>query len=281
MDDGENRSWAKSLKQVLRKWHPLQVASDVAACVRFFSRLPLPPAGPLDRIDAAPDFSRISYAAPLAGLVISAPAALLTLVLGLTPLPDLVVATLAVALLVAVCGALHEDGLGDVVDGFFGGTTPKRRMEIMKDSRVGAFGALTLAIAILLRVLLLAGLLQALDGWAVVPLVVGEALSRGLMIWQWRSHPSARPGGLGARFGKPDAVQVNAAALICGLALLTCLISVPLLNLALGGLLASAGAYGVGRLAVSKIGGTTGDVLGAAQQIAVICFLIGLQLAPM
>ncbi|MTH97555.1 adenosylcobinamide-GDP ribazoletransferase [Roseibium sp. RKSG952] len=255
----------------------LRLVSDTALCVRFFSRLPLPSLGRFDDPAALPDFSTSARAAPLAGLVAGFPAAVILWVLGLTALPSLAAAFLTIAVLCAVTGALHEDGLSDVIDGFFGGGTPERRLEIMKDSRVGAFGALALTVSIGLKAALIAALLDRFGPFAAALLLLfGEAFSRGLMVGQWARLPAARPSGLGARFGTPKPAAVRHGYLTSVVLLIPVAVSLPLANLVCGLLLASLSAYAVGRLAMAKIGGQTGDVLGATQQVSAIALLIGL-----
>jgi adenosylcobinamide-GDP ribazoletransferase len=251
--------------------------ADMAACVRFFSRLPLPPVNAADDPATAPDFTRISRAAPLAGAAVALPAAGLGLLLSLTNLPPLVIALLVAAALTIVTGALHEDGLSDVADGFFGGATVDRRLEIMKDSRIGAFGALALVFAIGLRVALIAALMDRFPvANAVLLVVTGEALSRFLLVWQWRSLPLAKPDGLAARFGKPDKKAVRDGLFVTTALLLPAAVSTQLSTLGLGLITAAILAFFTGRLAVKKINGTTGDVLGAIQQLSSLGFLAGL-----
>ncbi|MBO6758887.1 MAG: adenosylcobinamide-GDP ribazoletransferase [Roseibium sp.] len=252
------------------------LVADTAACVRFFSRLPLPRTGALDDPAAPPDFSRIARAAPLAGAFVALPAAGLGLILGYSALPTLVTGFVVVAALAAVTGALHEDGLSDTADGFFGGANPQRRLEIMKDSRIGAFGAIALVVSIGMKAALIAGLLDRFGAAdAMVVLLASEAVSRAALVWQWAGLPSARPEGLGARFGRPTG---RSAATAAGLALfcaLPAMLQVPLTAAALGIGAAVLAAYGIGRMAKSKIDGVTGDVLGAIQQIGALAFLLG------
>lgn len=257
------------------------LAADTAACVRFFSRLPLPAVNTEDNPMSPPDFVRIARAAPLAGAIIALPAAGVGVALGFTQLPLLAVAVLLTAVLAATTGALHEDGLSDVADGFFGGATRERRLDIMKDSRIGAFGALALMISVLLRTVLLAALWQKFGpADAALLFLAGEALSRMLLVWQWQCLPSARPEGLGARFGKPSRSTVQQAFLVTLPVMLPAffLLSLPALLLALA--IATAAAHATGRLAVSKIGGATGDVLGAVQQLTALGFLAGMLMVP-
>ncbi|MHA7773086.1 adenosylcobinamide-GDP ribazoletransferase [Roseibium sp. M-1] len=264
----KSRAWAEDLARF---------AADTAACVRFFSRLPLKPVNALDDPAAPPDFTRIARAAPVAGVLIALPAAALGLLLAHTALPGLAVAAFIVAIAAATTGGLHEDGLGDVADGFFGGATKERRLEIMKDSRIGAFGALALVLSIALRLALLAALFQRFSpADAALLFLCSEALSRALMVWQWHQLPAARSGGLGARFGKPDHQAVNQALLATLPFLVPAILLLPLSGLFLGLVPAVGAAYGTGRMARAKIGGATGDVLGAIQQLSALGFLTGM-----
>jgi adenosylcobinamide-GDP ribazoletransferase len=250
--------------------------ADMAACVRFFSRMPLEKINAADDPAALPDFSRISRAAPLAGAFVSLPAAGLLLVLGATGLPPLVVAVMAAAVLTIVTGALHEDGLSDVADGFFGGATISKRLDIMKDSRIGAFGAIALVFTIVLKVALIAALLDRFGAADTALLIVSvEAFSRFLMVWQWHRLPLARPDGLGARFGKPSDAALRQCVLVMLVLLLPALLALPLQTIAVGIVVAVSAAMSVAQVALSKINGTTGDVLGAIQQISGLGFLTG------
>lgn len=262
-------------------YHIRLFAADTAAWVRFFSRLPLLQINSLDNPAAAPQFDRSARAAPLAGFVVALPAAGLGMLLAYTDLPALAVAAFAVALLAATTGALHEDGLSDLADGFFGGATRDKRLEIMKDSRIGSFGALALALSVLLRVALLAALWQRFSpADAALLFLASESISRTLLVWQWHQQPLARPQGLAARFGKPDGRALKQAVLVSVPLLIpaTLLLSIPALLLGL--LIASSAAYGLGHMALKKIGGVTGDVLGAIQQICGLGFLTGMLMVP-
>ncbi|WP_305987103.1 adenosylcobinamide-GDP ribazoletransferase [Roseibium sp. MMSF_3544] len=257
------------------------LAADTAACVRFFSRLPLPKVNSADDPAAPPKFDRIARSAPLAGVTVALPAAALGMVLAYTHLPSFAVATLAVALLAATTGALHEDGLSDVADGFFGGASREKRLEIMKDSRIGAFGALALTVSTLLRISLLAALWQRFSpADAALLFLTSEALSRTLLVWQWTQRPLARPEGLAARFGKPTSRTLREALFITLPLMIPAVLLLSFPALALGIAVALGAAYGIGRLAVEKVGGVTGDVLGALQQICGLGFLAGMLMVP-
>lgn len=119
-------------------------------------------------------------------------------------LPPLACALLAIGALAAMTGALHEDGLGDTADGFFG-ASPDRRLGIMKDSRIGTFAALTLIVFVGLKAALLMAIIdRAGAGYAAIALIGCEAASRAGMLAFWHALPSARPGGLSDSVGRPQ-----------------------------------------------------------------------------
>lgn len=281
-DSGSKRRSNKTLDRAAALAGPLaQTAADTAACMRFFSRLPLPPVNALDDPAARPDFARIARAAPLAGLAIALPAAAAGMLLGYSHLPELAVAAITIGLLCATTGALHEDGLGDVADGFFGGASRQKRLDIMKDSRIGAFGALVLIITVVLRIALLAALWQRLGpADAALVLLGSEALSRTVMVWQWQIRPPARPDGLAARFGKPLPATVRSALFLTLPLLFPALLILSLPAILTGIVLAAGLAHLTGRMAEAKIGGVTGDVLGAIQQLGGLGFLTGVLMLP-
>ena len=252
-------------------------ARDLAACLRFFSRLPLPRLSVEASPHAPPDLSRLARMVPIAGAILGAIGALaLSLADGLG-LPPFLCAGLAVAALVILSGALHEDGLADVVDGFGGGATRERKLEIMRDSRIGAYGAAALALSLLLRVAALSGLLEHGLGAAAAGLVLAGAASRAFALLPLALLPPARAEGLGAgagRLGIGGALAAGVTALIvaCALGLSVLGLGRAILSLAL----ALAAALAMIALARRQIGGQTGDVAGAAQQLAEIACLCGL-----
>ncbi|WP_150525083.1 adenosylcobinamide-GDP ribazoletransferase [Roseibium sediminis] len=260
----------------------LKLLADAASCIRFFSRIPVSQVNRLDEPAALPDFTTQARAAPLAGAFVALPAAALGLALGYTAFPPLGIALLVVALLAIVTGALHEDGLADIADGFFGGHTPERRLDIMKDSRIGAFGTIALVLALGLKAVLIAELIIRFGpAVAMVTLLGLEAFSRALIVWQWNQLPPARPTGLAARFGTPNRTSVLIAFALAVLCMLPALIKLPPLALITGCGFGILSAQGIAQLARAKIGGATGDVLGAIQQIGVLACLFGMLILPL
>lgn len=249
--------------------------ADLGASLRFFSRMPVPQLGRLDDTGALPNLPRAAAMVPLAGFLIALPAALVGLTVDAAGLPDLLVGLLVVAALVVPTGALHEDGLADSADGLIGGATIEKRLLIMKDSRIGTFAGLALVLSTLIRASAY-GALFAHPTLGVFAVLSAGAMSRLAMIALWTVLPNARPDGLAARLGQPDrqALALGTGLTVLLLAPLPVLIGAPatLLGIALAGLAALA----FGALAREKIGGQTGDILGAAQVLTEMAFLVGL-----
>jgi adenosylcobinamide-GDP ribazoletransferase len=258
-------------------WPPLR---DLAACLRFYSRLPVPALPGETDGHAAPDFRTVPRMLPLAGLLIGLPGAVAlvaALKLGLGPF---LAATLALAFATLVTGALHEDGLADVADGFGGGATPARRLEIMRDSRIGAYGAAALFLSYALRIGALATLADRV-GWRVAVVVLAvAALSRTAALWPLCHLGPARPDGAAHAVGRPSpATHATAWALCLAVLVLAGLLGLPWLGLCLAGLFAFVAAWTMTRMADRLVGGQTGDVIGASQQLAEIAALIALLIA--
>ena len=257
----------------------VRLAGEVLSALRFYSRLPVPSFRFESDPHRVPDFRTLPRILPLAGLVMALPSVLIAALLSLLGIPALPLAALVIASLVIVTGAMAEDGFSDVVDGFFGGHTVERRLEIMADSRVGAFGASALVLALVVRVSSLAVLFDHRGLMAlVVAVFVGSALSRVAGIFPLVFLPPARPGGKSATVGRPGVVVTTIAVVsVLSLgALILFMGGIPPRLISAGLLLAFASVFPMMVLAQAKIGGQTGDVAGATQQVAEIVFLLAL-----
>ena len=259
---------------------------DTLASIRFLSRLPVWRVASLDDI---PDFRRSACTFPLAGLVIGAVGATPGLLLAWLGLPGLPAALFIVAGMVLVTGALHEDGLADVADGFWGGHSRERKLAIMRDSTIGTYGGLALGLSLLARVTLLSVLLPTGLVTSAGLVVCVAALSRGAMIVPWVILPPARPAngdgtgskqssGLSARYGEPDGATGLATALV-SLPVVILLFVLSPAGAVAGMAFGASGVLAVLLLARHHIGGHTGDVLGATQQVCEVGLLCGLALA--
>ncbi|TBW40938.1 adenosylcobinamide-GDP ribazoletransferase [Siculibacillus lacustris] len=252
--------------------------ADFAGMVRFYSRVAVPQLSPSDDPGRLPAFARAVRMLPLSGAVILVPGAVVLALLGASDLSSLTVAALCVAVTTAVTGAFHEDGFADVADGFGGGATRERRLEIMKDSRIGAFGGAALVVQFVLRTALVADLLDRVDGPAAAVVTLGLAglvrvLPLGLMV----ATPAARPDGLARAVGAPTASTLAVAGLgAAALFLAATLPFLPLANVVAAPIAAAGGLVGLAALAKCAIGGHTGDVIGAGTLIAEIAALVAL-----
>jgi adenosylcobinamide-GDP ribazoletransferase len=259
-----------------------QVAVDVARTVRFYSRLPLPALPFETDPHGLPDLRAMARVLPLAAVAIAAPPALVlagALRLGLGPW---LAACLAIAGMTLVSGAFHEDGLADTADGFGGGATPERRLEIMRDSLIGSFGASALILAFALRIGALATLADRLaPSQAALAVVIVAALSRTAGLVPLTLLPPARLDGASYAVGRPSRAALwSAAALSMAIAgLLGLVAGLPASGLALMLALSAFAGHVLTRLSHRMIGGQTGDVAGAAQQVAEILAMVGLLVA--
>lgn len=205
---------------------------------------------------------------PLIGMGIGVFTGGLSAVLQLSHIPPLAAAGIALGAQILVTGGLHEDGLADTADSS-GGITSERKLEIMRDSRIGSYGVLALCLAILIR----AGVLASIHSIALACLICGiaDCLARGAFLIVTKTVPPARSDGL-ARSLYPLPQQNLAVALVGTLCLCTLLtvFLIPaflapayfLIFIALPALLALTIALLIARYAKRKLGGYTGDILG-------------------
>lgn len=239
-----------------------------AISLHFFTRLPLRPETNF------PLGACILGFAP-AGAVIGLIVGLTFLVLGGLGLPGFISAFLALGCGLILTGALHEDGLADCADALGGGSR-ERALAIMRDSRIGNYGALALILSLGLR----ASVLVALPGSVALAALVGaHAFSRGALGMALERLEPARADGLGAMAGKPQQrAALMALALGAGILLLACVflagLGAGLFALVTGGL----GGLAALEVARRRFGGYTGDVLGAIQQCIEIATLIAFTL---
>jgi adenosylcobinamide-GDP ribazoletransferase len=251
---------------------PDDLIADLAASLRFFSRLSLPAES------GKADFPGGLRMAPAAGALLGLLAALpFAFALDLHE-PPLVAALLALAAGALLSGGLHEDGLADVADGFGGGFSRERKLEIMRDSRIGAYGALALTLSIGLRAACLTALAPA-PGGAVLVMMAAGAISRAACLAPLVLLPPARADGAGQAAagsvrGLAEALAWPAFGLACILAFLPCLSGFPPAACLLAAVLAALATLGLCALARAQIGGQTGDVAGATQQVAEIAVLL-------
>ena len=233
--------------------------SDIGEAIGLLTRLPV-------QLDGAPRGAAAAWAYPIAGLAVGLIGACVAwLTMGFHPVLN---AGLTLAVMTIVTGALHEDGLADTVDGLWGGWTAERRLEIMKDSHIGTYGVLALISSVVLR---WAALVVIADQGSLWPIVLVLAtLSRAPMVAVMHVLPNARTSGLSSSTGRPSA---QTTGLGLGLAAVLAFVALGFSGAGLV-LLLGVTTFAIIAIAARKIGGQTGDILGATQQVSEIAVLI-------
>ncbi len=241
----------------------LFAAIDLPAAFGLLTRLPVP----VDGAKATARGAAAVWAYPVVGMVIGGVHALALAVLLWLGIPAAITAALVLALGIVLTGAMHEDGLADTADGLWGGWDKARRLAIMKDSHIGTYGVIALALALLLRWLGLVAI-AGIGGSALALIVIG-GLSRASMVGVMAALPHARDTGLSRSVGRPAPPGAWVAiGLGAGLAVVTGYWAL----IVLAALVALACAF----IARAKIGGQTGDILGAVQQLTEIALLVAI-----
>lgn len=253
------------------------LTDDIVRSVGFLSRIPMP-----GRFFAGHDGSlgRAVRAFPIAGVLIALPPAALFATLLAGRAEPLLAALLALALQTVLTGALHEDGLSDTADGIGGGRDRETALRIMKDSRIGSYGAVALILSFATRAAALAALADVVTPTvAALAMLGGAALSRAAMVWHWSLLAPARSDGVAASAGMPE-LAPTAIALASGaaLALVFMLPAMSFLATLMAMALSTGTAFLFTRYISARIGGHTGDTIGATQQLTEIMSLTALAL---
>lgn len=222
--------------------------------------------------DRPPDFISSLWAFPLVGLVIGAAGGIAMLVGQALNLPAIVTAIGAVSAMVMLSGAMHEDGLADMADGFGGGRDTESKVRIMHDSRIGSYGVLALILSVTMRIGLYISILAAFSGMMlVVFMAVIQATARFQPVLQLSAFRISPHASLAQLTGRPGALRLAAAALLCLVPMAWLLGPITAAVIALPGLAVS---IWIGRLATRHVEGLTGDVMGATTILAEIIMLI-------
>jgi adenosylcobinamide-GDP ribazoletransferase len=253
--------------------------------LQFFTRIPI--TGRLaDWVGFSPEMLRACAAHfPGVGLVVAVVGAVVYALAdwvwgahGLTPLVPLAAAIASTIATVLLTGGFHEDGLADTADGLGGHVSKARALTIMKDSRIGAYGAMALILTLAMKVLLLALIGSAGTHAIWAALIGGHVLSRFLPLCLVRVLPHV--GDEGTSKSKPLADRIDDRVL--KIAFIWCLIALAFVLFTQGALFLIAGIvpavlvfFWMGRVLVRRLGGFTGDCLGAVQQLCELAFYAG------
>lgn len=257
-DSSTRRATGANPAALLAAWR-----RDVFLALGFFTRLPVPA--------VEGHLGGAVRAFPFAGLIVGLVGALVYFVAMEIGLSGLLAALLAVAATGIVTGALHEDGWADVCDALGARGGVEKRLEILRDSRLGSYGGLALIFATSIKVAAIANL--GAPELVAGALVAAHSLSRGVLPLVMARMPLARSNGLAAGAGRPSVTAANWSLII---ALIIAVIAVAPVAALVALVAALAATWLVAKLAQAKFGGYTGDVLGAIEQVAEMAILVNL-----
>jgi len=236
-----------------------QLFDDILTGFGLLTRLPLP--------NHTSRGAEAAWSWPLVGLVVGLIAMAAGWVTVAAGIADPLAAVLVVGVLVLCTGGLHEDGLADTADGLWGGWTTERRLEIMRDSHIGSYGVIALVLVLLARVF---AVFLVINTWVLPALVAAAVLSRGVLPLIMSLVPNARDDGLSRGVGRPS-LGVAGVAVALAVVLGAFCLGWDVVAACLAVLVV---ACGMALLARSRIGGQTGDILGAIQVLAEVAVLV-------
>ncbi|MEE2999166.1 MAG: adenosylcobinamide-GDP ribazoletransferase [Pseudomonadota bacterium] len=248
--------------------------SDLKICVCVLTRIPI-------YLGISPDEFSISEASrffPIVGAFIGLLASVVLWIAGWFGFSPVLLALFALLTITLLTGALHEDGLADTFDGLGGGITRDQKLKIMRDSQIGSYGVMALLFSFGLRWTAYTEITELGFSYIFTTLIAVAAGSRAALPVIMYFVPVARDDGLSAGAGKPSFDRAITALLI-GIGLVLFCLGFRLAVLALGVSLLVAGFFVY--FVATRIGGQTGDVLGAAQQITEISLLLTIIMAGM
>ena len=246
--------------------------ADIASAFLLLSRIPIfwhhfPE-------DRPPNFMTALWAFPLVGLIIGAGGGLTMVGVQTLHLPPLFSALIGVFIMAMLSGAMHEDGLADMADGFGGGRDLEAKVRIMHDSRIGTYGVLALILGTGARIILLAELSATVTGSDLVAIIaVVAAAARFQPVIQLAVFPISAHAKLASLVGRAGIVQLVAAASLCAAPLYVLLGVTTLLVMYVPALILT---LWLGRLAVKHVEGLTGDVMGATTILSEIALFAAL-----
>jgi adenosylcobinamide-GDP ribazoletransferase len=243
----------------------MSILADIRIALSLSTILPVGPAKQIENGEVA----RASWALPVAGLLVGLAGAVIYAIAHRVGLHAEAAAVLALAATILVTGALHEDGLADTLDGLGGGKSREQKLEIMRDSRIGTYGACALILSIILRWSALAAIAEPMAVTAA--LLVAHAAARAALPAFMSLVRPARSDGLSAGAGQPPA---QSAIIAAGLGILCLGVGFGPGRAIMAVILLSVSALIWGFIATRQIGGQTGDILGALEQAGEIVVLL-------
>ncbi len=243
----------------------VRLIRDLRIAISLCTRLPVGTSTAM----GAGDVARAGWAFPLAGALIGVIAAAAYWLADHVHIPSISASVLALAVSVLLTGAMHEDGLADTADGLGGGRTREQKLEIMRDSRIGTFGACALGLSLLLRWSALAALEDTRS--VAIALIVAHAGARAILPVFMSLVAPARSDGLSSGAGQPPPLSI---AVALGLGIVALSIGFGLKAMLTGVVALATIGLLLAFIARRQIGGQTGDVLGALEQAAEAALLL-------
>ena len=242
---------------------------DVFASIMFFTRIPI---NWSYFSNTAPDLTRAAWSFPLVGFLIGVLSGIFGEFLISINVPSFLSCSIAIAISVLITGAFHEDGLADMADGFGAGGSPKKINEIMHDSRLGTYGTAALILGLLIRLGLLVCLVD-LGYSLLIILSIGFASGKLAIIFMRNLYQTSSLAKTGSIIEAVSPKKILFASLIWFVPVFSYL---PLFAFLLGTILIVIIVFFIGRMSKQKLGGITGDVLGATAFLSELAFLLGL-----
>ncbi len=236
----------------------------------LFTRLPLPEFGEEDKLEVS--FVKKlnpAWAYPFAGFIIGLLSALVIVLCAFLSIPTALSAILAVLVSVVLTGSLHEDGLSDFLDGIGGGKTKEDKLRIMKDSRLGSYGGIAMIFSLAARVAAIASLAPIAAAAAVI---ASHTIARGALVLPLHWYAPARTDGVAVQATGWVSGEITAFVLVTSI-LLTLVVQPVPATAFIAWLSGTVAVLLTARYAYKKVGGYTGDVLGACEQFAEIAVL--------
>lgn len=248
---------------------------DIARSVAFLSRVHVPQR---HFVNYDGRLSRAVRAFPTAGVLITLPAAAVFSMFLAFKADGILAAFAFLTVQTIITGALHDDGLSDTADGLGGGKDRESALSIMRDSRIGSYGAVALILAFGLRASALAAItLHLSPTQAGIAVLAVAGVSRAALVWHWSLLPPARKDGVAASVGEPEDNAAYLAYFTGGLFAIVVLWDFTrAFGLAVSAAAVVAFVYLFSTQVREKIGGHTGDTLGASLQISEIAMLVAL-----
>lgn len=207
---------------------------------------------------------------PVAGLLLGLALAGINLALGPLGMEPLIVNTVLIVMLIVMTGGLHLDGLADTSDALLSGKSREEMLCIMRDPHIGTMGVLSLVSVIILKIALLCSITAP---WKIPALISMCVLSRWAMSLSILLFPYARQEGKAMIFIEGKSLKSFVIATVITFAIV--IIAMGLNGLAVFAL-AALGAYATGKMISSKLGGITGDVIGATDELVEVITLISI-----